>query len=319
MEQKQGHLTYEDRIRIEALLKEGCNKKSIAIHLGCDRRTIGREIHRNSTASGYIANEAQRLMKARRAKPRHKKFTREAMSHVRRCLRQKHSPDQISETMEKVVGFKISFRRIYDFIASDKESGGTLYTELRIANGKPRRPKKQRGEAGCKYIPNRVDIDFRPKIVSTRRRFGDWEADLICGSYHQGFLVTLVERKSRFTLIGQTNHKTAEAVSAEIIRLLLPFKKLVHTITYDNGREFCYHEKINKKLKCFSYFAKPYHSWERGTNENTNGLIRQYLPKGSDLRNIKQEKLQYIMDGLNTRPRRTLNYRTPLVVWPMAA
>ena len=319
MEQKKSHLTKEDRIRIETLLIEGCDEKKIGQHIGRDRSVIRREIKRNSGAEGYKAYEAQSFALARREKPRHKKFTREAQQHVRRRLREKHSPEQVSETMKKELGFKISFRRIYDFIAEDRAAGGTLYQELRIANGKPRRPKKQRGDAGCKHIPNRVDIENRPQIVNSRRRLGDWEADLICGVHHQGFLVTLVDRKSRLTLIGQVKYKTAEAVSAEIIRLLLPHKKRVHTITYDNGREFCYHEIINKKLKCKSYFAKPYHSWERGTNENTNGLIRQYLPKGSDLRRVKPEQITRIMDALNMRPRKTLSYRTPQAVWPVAA
>lgn len=319
MERKQGHLTKEERIRIETLLKEGYSETSIAKRLCRDRRSIKREVQRNSGKDGYKADEAHRLATLRREKPRHKKFSSEAMKHVRRRLRKKDSPQQIAEAMEEEVGFKISFRRIYDFIADDKAAGGTLYTELRIANGKPRRPKKQRGEAGCKHIPNRVDIELRPQIVNSRLRFGDWEADLVCGVHHQGFLVTLVERKSRLTLIGQVKFKTAEAVSAEIIRLLLPHKDRVHTITYDNGREFCYHEKVNKRLGCQSYFAKPYHSWERGTNENTNGLIRQYLPKGSDLRKVKPEQVKRIMDELNERPRRTLKYQTPQAVWLAAS
>jgi IS30 family transposase len=319
MERKNGHLTKEDRIRIETLLEADFGETEIARSLGRDRRTIEREIQRNAGKRGYDANEADRLAVARRSKPRHRKFTRDVGQHVRRCLRKKHSPEQISEAMEDVVGTKVSFRRIYDFIAEDKAAGGTLYKELRIANGQPRRPKKKRGDAGCRHIPNRVDIELRPEIVNSRRRFGDWEADLVCGSYHQGFLVTLVERKSRLTLIGQVKYKTAKAVSAEIIRLLLPYKERVFTITYDNGREFCLHEKVNEALGCKSYFAKPYHSWERGTNENTNGLIRQYLPKGEDLRKVKPEQLERIMNELNTRPRRVIKFRTPQAVWPLAA
>lgn len=319
MERKQGHLTIEERIVIDTLLKEGYAEKDIALRLGRDRRTIEREVRRNSLSNSYVAYEAHRRATIRRKRSSYKKCTKPVLQHVRRCLRQKHSPEQISETMKADTGVKISFRRIYDFIAEDKAAGGSLYKELRIANGQPRRPKKQRGDAGCKHIPNRIDIEHRPQIVNSRRRYGDWEADLVCGGNHQGFLVTVVERKSRLTLIGHVKSKTAAAVSLEIIRLLLPHKKRVHTITYDNGREFCYHEVVNKKLKCQSYFAKPYHSWERGTNENTNGLIRQYLPKGSDLRRVKSWQLDRIMDELNTRPRKALGYRTPKAAWPMAA
>ena len=160
-----------------------------------------------------------------------------------------------------------------------------------------------------------IDIDQRPAIVEKKTRIGDWEADLVSGGHHHGFLVTLVDRKSKFSLIGHVKQKISVEVKKEIIRLLLPHKTRVKTITYDNGLEFSAHELINKGLTCKSYFAKPYHSWERGLNENTNGLIRQYFPKGTDLRHVRQDELTFVMNRLNNRPRKTLAFKTPLDIF----
>ena len=175
--------------------------------------------------------------------------------------------------------------------------------------------KKRRKRYGKKdwrgKIPNRVDIDQRPAIVEEKTRIGDWEADLVSGVHHRGFLVTLVDRLSKFTLIGQVKQKTAVDVTAEIVRLLSPYKEFVDTITYDNGREFAGHERVNAQLECQSYFAKPYHSWERGLNENTNGLIRQYFPKETDLREVSSERIAFVMERLNHRPRKTLAFNSP--------
>ena len=156
-----------------------------------------------------------------------------------------------------------------------------------------------------------MDIAQRPEIVDKKERLGDWEADLVSGRHHKGFLVTLVERLTKYTLIGHVVRKESKLVTAEIIRLLKPFSHLVHTITYDNGREFSGHSEVNKALDSQSYFAAPYHSWDRGLNENTNGLIRQYFPKGTDLRNASLKKIKFVMDSLNNRPRKTLDFATP--------
>ena len=185
-----------------------------------------------------------------------------------------------------------------------------MYRKLRIAGVKKRRKlygkKDWRGK-----IPNRVDIDQRPAIVEEKTHIGDWEADLVSWVYHRGFLVTLVERTSKYTLIGQVKQKTADTVTREIVSLMAPFKERVQTITYDNGRKFSAHELINEGLDCQSYFAKPYHSWERGLNENTNGLIRQYFPKGIDLREVSREEIAFVMERLNHWPRKTLDFKTP--------
>ena len=245
-------------------------------------------------------------------------MTPKVVAHIETKLGEDYSPEQISATMARAIGVKISHEWIYQHIWQDKRDEGTLYTHLRIAGGKKRR--KRYGKKDWRgRIPDRVSIEDRPKIVDSRRRFGDWEADLVCGAHHKGFLVTLVERKSRFTVIGHVEKKTAEAVKNEIIALLSPLRDWVRTITYDNGREFCGHSDINKALGCRSYFAAPYHSWERGLNENTNGLIRQYFPKNSDLRKVARDEIDFVMDRLNARPRKVMDFKTPTEVFSRAS
>ena len=237
-------------------------------------------------------------------------MTQEVISYIEEKLREEFSPEQISCTMRGSVGISISHERIYQYIWHDKKHGGDLYLKLRIAGVKKRRKRYGKKDWRGK-IPNRIDIDQRPEIVEEKTRIGDWEADLVSGAHHRGFLVTLAERKSKYILIGHVKQKTADEVKREIVRLLSPNKEWVHTITYDNGREFSAHEFINKGLNCQSYFAKPYHSWERGLNENTNGLIRQYFPKGMNLRNVSCDELAFVMDRLNHRPRKRLAFKTP--------
>jgi IS30 family transposase len=237
-------------------------------------------------------------------------MTAEVVAHVEERLCEEYSPEQISATMEQAVGVRVSHERIYRHVWRDKREGGRLYTHLRIANGRKRRKRYGKNDWRGR-IPGRIGIEDRPEIVAAKKRIGDWEADLVGGAHHRGFLVTLVERKSKFTFIGHVAKKTAEAVGAEVVRLLAGVKNWVHTITYDNGREFSGHRDINAALECASYFAAPYRSWERGLNENTNGLIRQYLPKKADLRRIDPDHIRFVQDRLNRRPRKTLDFRKP--------
>lgn len=303
-------LTEGERNQIYALMQAKKRIREIAELLQRSPSTISREIKRNHGLRGYRPKQAQRRAMERRQTPRTRKMTHRVKEHIERQLKQEWSPEQISATMENEIGVRISHERIYQHIWDDKQEGGALYQILRIA-GKKRKRKKRGSKDWRGKIPNRIDIDQRPSLVGRKKRVGDWEADLVSGARHKGFLVTLVERKYKYTLIGHVTNKTALAVQDEIIRLLSPIQSRVHTITFDNGHEFSGHETISQKLECQCYFAKPYHSWERGLNENTNGLIRQYCPKKSDLRNISQVKLTTIMDRLNSRPRKTLDYKTP--------
>jgi transposase, IS30 family len=302
------HLTRDERIQIRVLLQGGNSKKYIAEFLGRNYSTVKREISRNSGLRGYRPKQAQGLAAERRKIARAIKMTPDVIAFIEEKIGDEFSPEQISGVMKKEVGVKISIERIYQYLWRDKADGGILYKKLRIAGKRKRRKRYGKGASKVR-IPERISIEERPQIVEDKKRFGDWEADLMSGSHHRGFLVTLVERKGKKTRIGSVNMKTKELVTAEIIRLLK--HEIVHTITYDNGREFAGHIAINEALGCSSYFANPYCSWERGLNENTNGLIRQYFPKGMNLRDACVLQILQVEDKLNNRPRKTLDFLTP--------
>jgi len=311
-------LTEDERIDIYAMRQEGKTVPQMANALERDRSTIYREVSRNSGQRSYRPKQAHnKALERRGLKRKATKMTELTVTYIREKLALQWSPDQISNTMleaPEYTGHPVSHERIYLYIWDDKRNGGTLYTHLRI--GQKDKYRKRYGKHDYRgKIPNRKDIDERPAIVDRKQRTGDWEADLVVGSQASGYLVTLVERVSKTTLIGFVAHKTVPEVTAEIVRLLKPHKRHVHTITFDNGREFSGHQDISKQLKCDCYFAKPYHSWERGLNENTNGLIRQYFPKKIPFPSGARFQLQYVMDRLNTRPRKSLDYCTPSKVY----
>ena len=195
---------------------------------------------------------------------------------------------------------------------SDKRSGGDLHRFLRCQK---RRRKRYGTHSRRGIIPNQVSIDDRPAIVEAKQRLGDWEGDTVIGKGHRGALVTLVERQSLFTVIKNVCRKTAELVRRAVTQGLAPYKDQVQTITYDNGREFADHEGMGKDLDAKIYFAHPYASWERGLNENTNGLIRQYFPKNRDLTTVSEQEIDHATNQLNHRPRKTLEFKTPYEVF----
>lgn len=203
---------------------------------------------------------------------------------------------------------RISPAWIYSYIYADKKAGGSLYLNLRC---EIRRRKRYGKNSRRGQIPNRRGIETRPSTVESRQRVGDWEADTIIGKRHRQAIVTFVERKTGYCLIKRIKQKTAQQVQETTIRLLAPVKEQVHTITSDNGREFAEHEKIASSLSADFFFARPYHSWERGSNENLNGLVRQYFPKKTDFALLTDNQVQAIQDKLNNRPRKRLGYRTP--------
>jgi len=307
-------LTEEDRIEIYAMKQAEKTQTYIARRLGVHRSTISRELVRNTGLRGYRPKQAHHQASQRRHYA-HKavKMTPETKAYIEGKLRQDFSPEQIAATMKRDpdwVGPTISHERIYQHLWQDKANGGPLYKHLRIAGHKKKRKRYGKHDFRGK-IPNRVGIEHRPKIVDRKKRIGDWEADTVIGGNHKGALVTLVERKSKFTVIGHVQRNTAEAVEQQIVQRLHPHKLRVHTITTDNGKEFAGHERFARSLETDVYFAQPYHSWERGLNENTNGLIRQYFPKGTNLRNVTEEQLNFVMNRLNNRPRKTLGFKTP--------
>lgn len=301
------HLTKEERIQIVTLLRENKNQSYIARLLHRSRSSISREVSRNSGLRGYRAKQAHDKAEERKRKPRYLKMTSEIQSHIEQKIKEDWSPMQIANTMNQSVHCTVSHERIYQHTAEDKRAGGELFKHLRINNR--RRYRRNRNKANWRTkIPARVDIEQRPASINERQDFGDWEADLVCGG---GYLVTLVERKGRFTLIGEVTHKRADLVANEIIRLLRPYAAQVKSITYDNGPEFSSHSTVNLALDCTSYFAKPYHSWERGANENVNGLIRQYFPKGEKIGKDNSDKIALVQNRLNERPKKVLGWKTP--------
>jgi IS30 family transposase len=305
------HLTYESRCQIYALKSKGLLQKEIALQLNVDAGTISRELKRNRGARGYRFKQAQEKSESRRweASSKPKRMTESMVKVIDSKLEEKWSPEQISGVL-KASGTPISHESIYRHVWSDKFSGGKLYKHLRRKGKKYNYKGGSKAGRGC--IPNRVDIKDRPLIVEKKQRFGDWEADTIIGAQHKGAIVSLVDRKSKFTfLYGLPNKSAALVTEATIVCLKKLPNKMKQTITYDNGKEFSNHEKIAEALGVKCYFATPYHSWERGLNEHTNGLVRQHFPKGTDLSIIPSEEIQFVEDQLNDRPRKVLGYRTP--------
>lgn len=305
-------LTQEERYQIYALKKAGHSQAEIARVIVRDPGTVSRELRRNRGLKGYRPRQAHDLALERRRDKVRPSLGAAIWHQVEALLREAWSPAQIAGRLWREQKVSISHEWIYQYVYADKRSGGDLYRYLRCQKVRRKRygSYDRRGR-----IPNQVSIDERPAIVASKRRFGDWEGDTVIGKGHRGALVTLVERKSLYTVIRAVLQKTAAAVRRAVVDGLAPYIDWVHTITYDNGREFADHEHMAGDLDARIYFAHPYASWERGVNENTNGLIRQYFPKARDLTTVTQRETEIAMDKLNHRPRKSLDYRTPYEVF----
>ena len=295
------HLTQIERYQIYALRKAGQTQRQIASLLKRSESTISRELRRNTGSRGYRPKQAHKKSEERRA-INARRIDEDVWEFAQERLLEQWSPEQISGHAA------ISPETVYQRGYADKRSGGALWKNIRCQKKRKKRYGKleRRGS-----IPNRQFIEDRPAIVEQRSRIGDWEADTIIGKNHRQAIVSIVERKTGLTLIRKVERKTAHAVGQAMIELLEPYRKKVRTITSDNGREFAQHETIASALKADFYFAHPYASWERGTNENTNGLIRQYFPKNRDFTTITQQEIDHAMNRLNNRPRKRLGYLTP--------
>ena len=294
------HLSREERYQIYSLKNAGHSQKQIAQVLKRSPSTISRELRRNGWL-GYRPKSAHWLARRRKA-INARQIDEATWLLVQDRLCEQWSPEQISHFAQ------ISHEAIYQRIYADKRAGGSLWRHLRCY--KPRR--KRYGKTDRRgTIPGRRGIEQRPAFVDERHRIGDWEVDTIIGHHHKQAIVSLVERKSGFVLIRKVERKTAQAVSKAVICLLRPYQQQVLTITSDNGREFAGHERISKQLGADFYFAHPYASWERGSNENANGLIRQYFPKNRDFTTITKKEIDMVMQRLNNRPRKRLGYQTP--------
>lgn len=300
-------LTQEQRYVIYVLNKRGEAQTDIADEIGVDDATISRELDRNEGQRGYRYKQAHRFALERRTGKRGCRITEDDWERVDDLIREEWSPEQISGRLAKEQTGAVSHEWIYEHLRRDKAEGGELYKHRRHPS-----PYKKHGvQDGRGKHTNRTSIEERPKLVEKKDRKGDWEADLVMGANHQGALVTMVERSTMYTLIGHVKRKTAEGVKEEQIRCLSPYKEDVLTMTTDNGREFARHEDVAETLKVSIYFAHPYASWERGLNENVNGLIRQYFPNGEELNDVDSGRIDEAEEKLNHRPRKSLNFQTP--------
>ena len=301
---KYNHLSQNERYQIFALMKAGLNQTQVALTLGRSKSTISREIERNSGLKGYRPKQATLKSEVRALGSRNaKKVSVDTLKSAFDLVRQEWSPEQIAGTMN------ISHETVYRHVYADKDCGGKLFMHLR--SQKKRRKRYASGRQRRGQIPNRRSIHERPAVVDLRLEVGHWEGDTVIGARHKQAIVTLVERKSGYAKLFKVSNKTAELVSAAMIESLKPFDGLVDTITLDNGKEFADHQKVDLELGSTIYFADPFASWQRGTNENFNGLLRQYIPKDRPLSTVTQEELKMIENKLNHRPRKRLGFKTP--------
>jgi IS30 family transposase len=308
-------LTQSQRYRIEILLSMGHSYTAIAHEIGVHKSTVSREVRRNWHKGRYQAQTAIHLTFNRhKTAAKYTKHSPTIVQFVRKTLTQKQwSPEQISHSMKRKLHSWVSHEWIYRYVWHDKRQGGQLFQHLRTRHKRYRKryatKPRQRIFAGSKHI------SLLPEIANLRQRIGDWEIDTVLGKTGQSVLVTAVDHKSRYLLVQLAPRKTSDAVLKTLLAMYQSIKRKVYTITCDNGAEFSQHRLLAKKLKADVYFCTPYHSWQRGTNENTNGHIRQYFPKSTNFDLLKPKEVKRVMDKLNRRSLKTLNFNTPKQVF----
>ncbi len=304
-------LTEGQRYQISLLLSEKFSLRTIALKLGVSPSTISRELRRNSLNTGcYEPDKAQ----VKTCQRRHSKGTwricEATRAAVELMLELDWSPEQVSAICKRI-GRPVSHEWIYTYVLANFKQGGNLYLHLRHRLKRyKKRFHQQRGR-----ILGRRSIHDRPAVVNDKSRYGDWETDTVIGKHSTGVIVTALERKSRFYVTQKVASKQSTVVVNALVNMLQPFKALVHTITADNGLEFAEHKQLAERLETMVYFADPYASYQRGANENANGLLRQYVPKGADLRSLTNEQLNIYQQRLNLRPRKVLGFKQPDVIF----
>lgn len=309
------HITKAQRYTISSMLKRGKSQKEISETIGKHKSVVSREIKRNKDArSGeYRDDLAQRKYESRKKKiPKHIRFTEQMKVEVEELLKKDHSPEQVCGYMKKEGKDCVSLERIYQHIWLDKKQGGILYNHLRTQGKRYRKRGAAKDSRGI--IKNRIGIENRPSVVDEKNRFGDIEVDLVIGKNHKEALVTANDRASGMLKMKHIKSKEAQVVADALCEILEEWKSNLHTITSDNGKEFALHEHIAKKLEIDFFFAKPYHSWQRGANENLNGLVRQYFPKKSDFSTITDQKVEEVAFKINSRPRKRYLFENPIFV-----
>ena len=298
---------------LSALRRQGLTQAQIARHLGRHRSTIGRELKRNSSRGDgcYRPSKAIERTTGRRSRSRRNQyFTAEDFHCVEALLRKQWSPEQVSGFLRKQRRLRISHETIYRHVWHDRRCGGDLHEHLRGAR-KRRFRKRYRSYDSRGRLAGKRHISERPAQVLGRRQLGHWEIDTVMGGGDQHCIVSLVERKTGYVLIGKLKARTAQQLNHRTIRLAKRHADNFRTITADNGTEFHSYPAIERAIRLKFYFATPHHAWERGTNENTNGLIRQYLPKRTSMATLTQHQCNVIAHKLNTRPRKRLDFQTP--------
>ena len=307
------HLTVEQRHTISVMKQKGYTQKQISETLGKDKSTVSRELQRNcdKRSGEYRHDLAQRKCEQRHySKAKKLRFTEHVRKYVDTWLEEDYSPEQIAGRAKLDGVDCVSHERIYKYVWADKKAKGSLFVHLRRKGRKYRKRGAAKDSRGI--IKDRVDISQRPVIVDEKTRIGDLEIDTVIGKNHQGAILTINDRVSSFLWMAKLNSKNAEELAEKVVEILSPQAHWMHTITGDNGKEFAEHKKIAENISIDFYFAKPYHSWERGANENTNGLIRQYFPKGSSFEKITNKDIQYVQHKLNNRPRKKLGFLSPI-------
>ena len=303
-------LTQEQRCQIEALVSSGSTQKDIACILKVHPSTMSRELNRNATARGrgYCAKEAQNKAEGRRRKPP-PRIRASVKREVARLMREKGwTPQAISERLKRERGVLVSHEWICRMIEQDKKNGGDLHQLLPCS----RKRRKRRGVPETRGgIPDRTPIQERPAEADDRSELGHWEGDTVTGARHKGVIVTVAERKTRFLEASVAGRKTKPQVSDAMMRCMRKHKARCESITFDNGREFAGHGEVGRKLSAGTFFADPYSSWQRGTNEWLNRRLRRHFPKGTSLEHVTEEKLKKALHQINRFPMKVLDWMTP--------
>ena len=312
------HLSTTERLKLyQYRTTDKLTMEEVATQMKRSKSTISRELSRNSIDGKlYLPDTAQSKMQTRRAQSKHQfmSISESTLEQVNQRLEQYHSPQQLSGRLKREGLDTVSHETIYQMIYANHQGLGTYQPYLRQSQKKRRRRKGVNSKRGV--IPGRIGIEHRPAIADLKTQIGHWESDTVIGVGHIGAVVTHVDKASKFLLAGLAKNKTVQQINQVTIGLFeqigSTFRK---TMTFDNGKEFSGHQKLSESLGLLCFFANPYHSWERGLNEHTNGLLRQFFPKGTNFKIVKPEALKNVVDLINHRPRKSLDYRTPYEVF----
>ena len=291
--------------------------RQIALKLGRNQSTLSREVARNKSEGGiYLPDRAQQQMSERRSQSKQKfsGSSEQCIAEIKARLSQYHSPEQIAGRLKQEGYRSVSHETIYQMIYTDHQGLKAYQQYLRQGRGRRRKRRGQNTKRG--QIPGRVGIEHRPVIAETKTEVGHWENDTMIGGNHSGVIVTHVDKASKFLVAGLGKSKSAEEINQVTLSLFSQVsEEKRHTMTFDNGKEFSGHAELSQKLGLSCYFANPYHSWERGLNEHTNGLLRQFFPKKTDFKTVEPETLTKAVTLINERPRKSLDYKTPYEVF----